>query len=212
MIKFKGRLSFRQYLPAKPIKWGVKVWALAESDTGYLRKFQVYCGREEGQERGLAHHVVLDLMGELQNTHINLYMDNFYTSAHCSVNYRSEGSTFAAQCVATERACLRDFYPRADSCRNMSMLWHTKMNFLSVHGWTQGQCLCCPTFIIQQRWDKSTGGRDSSNNREFKCQKCLPTIRKTWRGLIWWTRWLAITCLTTIPGNGGEESSTISWL
>ena len=81
MIKFKGRLSFRQYLPAKPIKWGVKVWALAESDTGYLHKFQVYCGREEGQERGLAHRVVLDLMGELQNTHINLYMDNFYTSA-----------------------------------------------------------------------------------------------------------------------------------
>ena len=24
MIKFKGRLSFRQYLPAKPIKWGDK--------------------------------------------------------------------------------------------------------------------------------------------------------------------------------------------
>ena len=25
MIKFKGRLSFRQYLPAKPIKWGIKM-------------------------------------------------------------------------------------------------------------------------------------------------------------------------------------------
>ena len=24
MIKFKGRLSFRQYLPAKPTKWGGK--------------------------------------------------------------------------------------------------------------------------------------------------------------------------------------------
>ena len=33
MIRFKGRLAFRQYLPAKPIKWGVKVWVLAESDT-----------------------------------------------------------------------------------------------------------------------------------------------------------------------------------
>ena len=33
MIRFKGRLAFRQYMPAKPIKWGVKVWALAESST-----------------------------------------------------------------------------------------------------------------------------------------------------------------------------------
>ena len=24
MIRFKGRLAFRQYMPAKPIKWGVK--------------------------------------------------------------------------------------------------------------------------------------------------------------------------------------------
>jgi hypothetical protein len=31
MIKFKGRLSFRQYLhvPAKPTKWRVKLWNLA---------------------------------------------------------------------------------------------------------------------------------------------------------------------------------------
>ena len=36
MVKFKGRLEFRQYLPAKPTKLGVKGWVLAESDTGYL--------------------------------------------------------------------------------------------------------------------------------------------------------------------------------
>ena len=81
MIKFKGRLSFRQYLPAKPIKWGVKVWSLSESSTGYLHKFQVYCGKEEGQEKGLTHRVVTDLVGHLQNTNICVYMDNFYTSA-----------------------------------------------------------------------------------------------------------------------------------
>ncbi|XP_038124351.1 piggyBac transposable element-derived protein 4-like [Cyprinodon tularosa] len=41
MIKFKGRLSFRQYLPMKPTKWGVKVWVMAESSTGYVTNFQV---------------------------------------------------------------------------------------------------------------------------------------------------------------------------
>ena len=41
MVKFKGRLVFRQYLPLKPIKWGVKVWVMAESSTGYCSNFQV---------------------------------------------------------------------------------------------------------------------------------------------------------------------------
>lgn len=48
MVKFKGGLGFRQSMPAKPIKWGVKIWSLAESTTGYMSKFQVYTGREDG--------------------------------------------------------------------------------------------------------------------------------------------------------------------
>ncbi|XP_062583974.1 piggyBac transposable element-derived protein 4-like [Saccostrea cucullata] len=80
MIKFKGRLSFRQYLPAKPVKWGVKVWALAESDTGYLSKFQVYTGKENNQEKGLTHRVVMDLCHHYFGSNLCVYMDNFYTS------------------------------------------------------------------------------------------------------------------------------------
>lgn len=39
MVKFKGRLGFKQYMPNKPIKWGIKVWSLCESTTGYLHKW-----------------------------------------------------------------------------------------------------------------------------------------------------------------------------
>lgn len=77
MIKFKGRLAFR---PAKPVKWGVKMWSLADSSTGYLHKFQIYTGKEDGQEKGLTHRVVTDLTAHLQNTNMTVYMDNFYTS------------------------------------------------------------------------------------------------------------------------------------
>lgn len=81
MIKFKGRLGFRQYLPAKPTKWGVKVWSLAESDTGYLHCFQVYTGREEGrQEKGLSYRVVMDLCSHMFGSNLTVYMDNYYTS------------------------------------------------------------------------------------------------------------------------------------
>ena len=34
MIAFKGRLSFLQYLPKKPHKWGMKAWVLADATNG----------------------------------------------------------------------------------------------------------------------------------------------------------------------------------
>ena len=34
MIAFKGRLSFRQYMPAKPTKYGIKVSMAADSSNG----------------------------------------------------------------------------------------------------------------------------------------------------------------------------------
>ena len=35
MIAFRGRLSFRQYMPAKPTKYGIKVWMAADSSTPF---------------------------------------------------------------------------------------------------------------------------------------------------------------------------------
>ena len=46
MIKFQGRSSFKQYMPAKPIKRGIKVWVLGDSSNGYFSKFDVYTGRK----------------------------------------------------------------------------------------------------------------------------------------------------------------------
>lgn len=82
MVKFKGRLGFRQYMPAKPTKWGVKIWSLCESTTGYMSRFQVYTGRDHGRmEHGLSHRVVTDLMNGLDGgSGATVFMDNYYTS------------------------------------------------------------------------------------------------------------------------------------
>ena len=42
MISFKGRLSFIQYVPKKPTKWGMKAFVLADSKTGYLYNWHLY--------------------------------------------------------------------------------------------------------------------------------------------------------------------------
>ena len=42
MIAFKGRLSYVQYLLAKPIRRGIEVWMCCDADTVYLHQFEMY--------------------------------------------------------------------------------------------------------------------------------------------------------------------------
>ncbi|XP_033726264.1 piggyBac transposable element-derived protein 4-like [Pecten maximus] len=84
MIAYKGRLGFKQYLPAKPVKFGIKVWEKADSSNGYVHQFQVYTGRagnpDGEREVGLAGRVVLDLSRDMLNKNHHLNMDNFFSS------------------------------------------------------------------------------------------------------------------------------------
>ena len=36
MVQNKGRYSFRQYIKDKPTKWGIKIWVIADSATGWI--------------------------------------------------------------------------------------------------------------------------------------------------------------------------------
>ena len=36
LVKFNGRLSFKQYMPIKPDKFGIQVWLLADADMYYV--------------------------------------------------------------------------------------------------------------------------------------------------------------------------------
>ena len=83
MITYKGRLSFIQYMPKKPHKWGLKAWVLADSTNGYCWDWKLYTGREGNTtEHGLAHRVVMDLVSHQRLTEKGylLFTDNFYSS------------------------------------------------------------------------------------------------------------------------------------
>ena len=81
MIGTKCRVGFLQYMPKKPKKFGIKVWALCESLSGYCCQFQIYTGRSEGaREHGLSYRVVFDLMSNYLDKGYQLFFDNFYTS------------------------------------------------------------------------------------------------------------------------------------
>ena len=59
MTGFKRRIFFEQYMPAKPTKWGIKVWEMCEAATGCCVTFDICTGRASRQntEVCLGHEV-----------------------------------------------------------------------------------------------------------------------------------------------------------
>ena len=82
MVKYKGRLGFKQYMPMKPVKRGIKVWVRADATNGFVSAMQVYTGKKDGgqPEHGLGHRVVCDLVNDLKGKNYHIFCDNFFTS------------------------------------------------------------------------------------------------------------------------------------
>ena len=101
MLKFKGRLSFLQYIPRKPIKWGMKAFSLNESETGYTCSWTLYTGSATKETKNSSRpavdtdlspskchpshltipgEVVIELVKGLEYKGHVIYCDNYFNS------------------------------------------------------------------------------------------------------------------------------------
>ncbi|XP_072145279.1 piggyBac transposable element-derived protein 4-like [Dermacentor andersoni] len=90
MVRFKGKKSFKQYMPLKPIKRGFKVWVRADATTGFMSQFDVYTGKESDGS-GLGTRVVKKFTEELAQTECLVVFDNFFSSPELLQNLFEEG-------------------------------------------------------------------------------------------------------------------------
>lgn len=80
---FRGRCSFRQYIPSKPNKYGIKIFALCDAKMYYTANLEVYVGTQpEGpfQTNNSALSLVERLCQPIYGTGRNLTTDNWFTS------------------------------------------------------------------------------------------------------------------------------------
>ena len=104
MIRFDGRLAWKQYMPKKPVKWGIKLWCLCDANTGYCLAFSVYTGAEEQTfNLDLGYRVVMRLMRRYLLSYHHLYADNYFTSVHLAVDLRQADTYLCGTTRATRR-------------------------------------------------------------------------------------------------------------
>ena len=108
MVQFDGRLCWMQYMPKKPVKWGIKLWCHCDSTTGFCAKFSVYCGRDDDDQDAsldLGYKVVMRLMRDRLQRHHHVYADNYFTSVHLAEALLRSGTYLCG----TTRSTRRDF-------------------------------------------------------------------------------------------------------
>ncbi|KAF2888589.1 hypothetical protein ILUMI_17584, partial [Ignelater luminosus] len=77
----RGRCPFKQFIPSKPEKYGIKIWAACDSQTSFVYNCQIYIGKTGNQrERNQGKRVVLDMTKRLETSGRNVTTDNFSTS------------------------------------------------------------------------------------------------------------------------------------
>ncbi|KAJ8928125.1 hypothetical protein NQ314_019351 [Rhamnusium bicolor] len=84
LMLFKGRLAFKQFIPSKRHRFGVKLFILCDCETSYILDFIIYTGSSteitQFPEVGISGSIVLTLLEKYLNNGHSLYVDNWYTS------------------------------------------------------------------------------------------------------------------------------------
>ena len=91
LFPFRGNCRFRQYMPNKPSKYGIKYWCACDVKTSYLCNFDVYLGRNGARAVSLGQSVVENLTRPFLHSHRNITCDSYFTSIPLVVNLWNNG-------------------------------------------------------------------------------------------------------------------------
>lgn len=84
LMLWKGRLSFRQYIPSKRHRFGIKMFILCDCESKFVLDFIVYTDSETQIDRegdlGISGSIVMELLRKYLNKNHILFVDDGYSS------------------------------------------------------------------------------------------------------------------------------------
>lgn len=213
MIKFKGRLGMKQYMPMKPVKRGIKVWVCAEASSGFVCDFQVYTGkRQDGAvEQNLGYRVVHELTRNFTGKNHHVFYDNFFSSVKLAEDLLEDDIYSCGTARANRKEFPKDLAvsnPRVKRLRQGEALFLRKNNVVAT-AWkdkkvvhfisTQsnptgndtvnrkqrdGTIIEVPSVPVVKSYNNSMGGVDFHD--QLRGYYAIGTkSRKWWRYLFW---------------------------
>ena len=142
LVGFRGRCSFKMYIPSKPEKYGIKIMALTDAKTSYLFNAYIYKGKnsdghglaEKEKKLGKPLQAVIRLAHPLYNSNRNITCDNWFTSVELVENLLKHNLTCVGTLKKNKREIPPEFLPTkgrkvGETCygftKNLTLLSHT---------------------------------------------------------------------------------------
>ena len=137
LVLFKGRLSFKQYIPSKRHRFGIKLFVLCDAETGMVLDILTYTGQStDGVDRnnllGVSGSVVKVLIEPYLDSSRLLYTDNWYTSPSLA-RFLHDWATGSCGTVKPNHKFMPQFprfrkgeYARRQCQPMLTMKWHDK--------------------------------------------------------------------------------------
>lgn len=106
---FRGRCAFKQYIPNKPAKYGIKVQALVDARSYYVLNLEVYPGKQpEGPfcYSNSPIDIVERLIQPISGTNRNVTFDNWYTSYELMIKLLKEHKLTSVGTLRKNKRCI----------------------------------------------------------------------------------------------------------
>ncbi|XP_054290049.1 piggyBac transposable element-derived protein 3-like [Macrosteles quadrilineatus] len=122
LIPFRGRCSFRMYMPKKPKKYGIKVMCLADAKTSYLCNAYIYTGKgsdgvgltEAEKNLSIPTQSVVRLCKVIEGTNRNVTADNWFSSVEGVDELRKRKLTYVGTLKKNKLCIPVEFLPNND--------------------------------------------------------------------------------------------------
>ena len=206
LLLWKGRLFFKQYIPKKRNRFGIKLFLLCDCETRYILRFFIYTGKDNAapgvvKKFGNSGAVVHSLLSPsyLDKGHI-LFVDNWYTSP-ILFRYLHKCNTGACGTVRLNRKHMPKFTKKlkrgeTECCRRKMLLaikWSDKRHVsmlttvntpaivdTSKKHYATGEFIRKPECVVS--YTKNMGAVDKTD-MQISLTECTRKTRKWYRKL-----------------------------
>ena len=192
LLKFYGRLKFKQYNPFKRSHFGLKLYRLCESSgkmCGYTWNFKVCSGQDKDKNIPASTKVVMELSKELLGLGNTIYLDNWYSSPNLYYTLLHQ-QKYAVGTVRLSRKNMpkrfpgrklkKNEYTSQNANRIMALIWrdkkevkmlstkHTSEMVVTGKRDREGNLITKPACVVA--YNKGMGGVDRSDQISATCR------------------------------------------
>ncbi|XP_050300607.1 piggyBac transposable element-derived protein 1-like [Anthonomus grandis grandis] len=141
LVSFRGRCPFQVYMKSKPDKYGLKIWAMADSKNSYSINLQVYLGKINNKpEKNQGERVLLDLVEPL-GTGYGVTSDNFFTSLPLADKLAEKKLTLCGTLRKNKSYIPNELQPKLFRTESSSMFAFTKEHTIVSYTPSKGKAV-----------------------------------------------------------------------